>query len=81
MAAGNTHLSAQERMVTAKTATVTAWYIRQYHMMTKTKSSKMQASDSDRRTSVSEYKLCVMQQLFKVSLPVTSDIFYRDDLL
>ena len=65
------HLSAQEHAVTAKTAIVTTWPISQYHMMTKTKPSKMQVSGSDRRTSVSIVKLCVM---FKCSLPVTPEI-------
>ena len=46
--------------------------IRQYHMMTKTKSSKMQETGSDRRTSVSIDKLRVM---FKCSLPVTPEFF------
>ena len=65
------HLSAQEHAVTAKTAIVTTWPISQYQMMTKTKPSKMQVSASDRRTSVSIDKLCVM---FKCSLPVTPEI-------
>ena len=64
------HLSAQEHAVTAKTAIVT-WPISQYQMMTKTKPSKMQVSGSDRRTSVSVDKLCV---IFKCSLPVTPEI-------
>ena len=65
------HLSAQEHAVTAKTATATTWPISYYQMMTKTKPSKIQVSGSDRRTSVSMDKLCVM---FKCSLPVTPEI-------
>ena len=70
MAAGNTHLSAQEHAATAKTVTVTTWPINQYQM-TKTKPSKMQVSGSDRRTYISIDKLCVM---FICSLPVTPEI-------
>ena len=65
------HSSAQEHAVTAKMATVTTWPISQYQMMTKTKPSKMQVSGSDRITSVSIDKLCVM---FKCSLPVMPEI-------
>ena len=65
------HLSAQEHAVTAKTAIVTTWPISQYQMMTKTKTSKMQVSGSDRRTSVSIDKMLVM---FKCSHPVTPEI-------
>ena len=54
MAAGNTHLSGQEHVVTAKTATVTTWPIREHQMMTKTKPSTMQVSGSDGRTSALE---------------------------
>ena len=65
------HLSAEEHAVTAKTAIVTTWPISQYQMMTKMNPSKMQVSGSDRRTSVSIDKLCVMS---KCSLPVTPEI-------
>ena len=71
MAAGNMHLSAEEHAVTAKRAIVTTWPISQYQMMTKMKPSKMQVSGSDRRTSVSIDKLCIM---FKCSLPITPGI-------
>ena len=54
MAAGITYLSDQEHVVTAKTATVTTWPIRDHHMMTNTKPSKMQVRGSDGRIYVSE---------------------------
>ena len=74
MATGNTHLGAQEHAATAKTATVTAWPISQYQVMTKTKPSQIQVSGSasDRRTYVSIDKLCVM---FNCSLLVKPEIF------
>ena len=61
-------------VVTANMATVTTWPISQYHMMTQMKPNiiHVSGSASDRRTSVSIDKPCVM---FKCSLPVTPEIF------